>query len=153
MRVNAIQIATVVTVLGLATFPPTVSAECAIEIKAPAKGDGVGKEVMVSGTAGLPPEAHLWVLAGIQGLKQWWPQGGGDAIIEDGQWSVLAFIGQQQDVNRTFRISAIAVNEETHIELKKWVEEAPKRDYAPITFPNTFPGCPPVQVTVTKVSH
>jgi hypothetical protein len=139
--------------IGMVVARPALSGECTIEITSPPKGDGVGKEVMVEGTAMIPTEAHLWVLAGVQGLKQWWPQGGGDSQIEDGQWTVLAFIGQEHDIGRLFRIAAIVVNEDTDNRLRQWVEEAPAKGYPPITFPSTFPGCPPVQVTVKKISH
>lgn len=124
--------------------------ECRLEITSPKMGAQVRRDALVSGTAKIPPSAHLWVLAHKNGLKGWWPQGGGEADISDGNWEVLVTFGKPSEIG-TFEVAAVAVDKSTNEDLKRWVEEAQRKEFQPINFPNPVEGCPFRKVTVEKV--
>jgi uncharacterized protein YndB with AHSA1/START domain len=90
------------------------------------------------------------VLAHKRGLKGWWPQGGGEADIRAGEWEVLVKFGKSGEIG-AFEIAVVIVDKQANEDLKRWVEDAPRKDYPPINFPNTIEGCPVKTVTVDKV--
>jgi hypothetical protein len=107
---------------------------------------------MVEGTANIPTKGFLWVLAHKKGLAGWWPQGGGP-VTTNGRWEVNVFYGQARDNGSSFEVVAVIVDNDTNNRLKRWVDEAPGKGYAPTLFPSSFSGCPKAQITVVKVSH
>jgi hypothetical protein len=128
-----------------------LSADC-IEIASPQNGSTVKDTVLVEGKAELPPGHHLWVLAGIVGTRDWWPQGGGEAEIIADTWEVLARIGKEGgDWNMRFRVAAIAAPESVHDDLQRWVTHSANIGrWDPITMPNTSEECEVEIIKLTK---
>lgn len=130
----------------------TQAQECMIEISSPREGSQVRRDALVNGTARTPASGYLWILAHKKGLKGWWPQGGGEADVKDGKWEVLVIFGKPGTGEiGTFEIAAVVVDKSTNEDLKRWVEDAPRKDYPPISFPNPLEGCPIKIITVDKV--
>lgn len=99
----------------------------AVTITAPARdGVKVGKELDVKGTASIPDGNHLWVLVHrIKGFKTlWWPQGEGEIDPTTKQWEVRVVFGGPQDIGQDFEIAAITVDDEAHIKLQEYLENA-----------------------------
>jgi len=126
------------------------AAGCQVTITAPIEGERVGPNGTARGTAALPSQAHFWILAHVKDFNGWWPQGGGPVNIKEGRWSVLVTYGRPPDVGRQFEVAAAVVSEQTDSELRRWVVEAPDKDYPPTDFPNTVESCVPVRVTVER---
>jgi len=104
----------------------------------------------VKGTAMIPAEGFLWVLAKKKGMgSQWWPQAGGPVEIESGHWEAVVYFGRPDDVGSTFEIATVVVNRQTNEDLVKWFATAKALDYPPIPFPNNV-GCPIETVKVEK---
>jgi hypothetical protein len=125
------------------------SPACTIVIKDPTPGTPVGGGSTVSGTAKIPTNSHLWILARKKTLNGWWPQGGGETPINDGKWAVDVTYGTEQDRGE-FEVAAAAVASNADDDLNKWVATAPERKYPPIKFPAVVEGCPIARVTVAK---
>jgi hypothetical protein len=124
--------------------------ECSVVVQAPQPGDQVGDTGEVTGTAALPLEGHLWVLARRRGLAGWWPQGGGAAHLFGDTWTVLATSGKPGELG-DFDIAVVVVDDQAHQSLQRWVQEA-RDPYPPTTFPNTLSTCPVRELWVRK-SH
>lgn len=139
-------------VLSVFLFSGSVLRAEYVEITSPSNGDGVKDSVLIEGKAELSPGHHLWVLAGIDGTKDWWPQGGGEVEITADTWKVLSRIGKKGgDWEMQFRVAAIAVDERAHNDLQKWVtSSAALGRWDPITMPNTSEECEVKIVTLTK---
>lgn len=125
--------------------------ECATIVE-PRDGSKVQDTALVEGTAELPPGHHLWILLGIAGTKDWWPQGGGEAELLGSSWEVFVRFGREgQDWNTKFRIAAVVVSPSVHTQLERWVtSSAASRSWDPITFPNTAESCDIARIRVHK---
>ena len=123
---------------------------CAVEINEPRAGANVRGDALVRGKAKIPSNSYLWILAHRKGLKGWWPQGGGDADIKEGEWEVLVKFGTIGEIGE-FEIAAVVVDQLANEDLKIWVKDAPHNKYPPTSFPNPIGGCPIKTVTVVKV--
>ncbi len=151
-------VSTALAVLAIFTTPYLAAATqhspppCQISITSPQDGDTVGRKALVKGTAKIPPNALLWGLISINGLYGFWPQGGGPAILIDGDWTVLSFFGQEHDIGNEFVIYEVAVDETADTALQRWVRRGVDTGYYPplTSFPNVVEGCPIARVTVTK---
>lgn len=97
---------------------------CKLDIRAPKSGDTVEPEIQVQGAAMLPPGSYLWILAHRKGIAQWWPQGGGSARIEKGDFDVFVTLGQERDSGRPFEIVAIVLDKAGNAQLEKWVSDS-----------------------------
>ena len=125
------------------------SQPCAVTAQSPGRVSSTGQ---LTGTATLPPGAHLWVLARMKGLAGWWPQGGGPAVVEnDGRWTVHVTYGTPTDLGM-FDVAVVVVGPRANQELMTWVANAPPA-YAPTQFPNTPPQCPVRMLVAQKVSR
>ena len=130
---------------------PSVS-DCSLKILLPQPGDKVGQSMTVKGTAKIPEDGFLWVLAKKKSMGDlWWPQPGGPIGIENGEWEAEVFFGRPSDVGSTFEIAAVVVTSQTNQALRKWFSTAQQLDYPPIQFPNSY-QCPVVTVKVEKSS-
>lgn len=125
---------------------------CNIAITSPKDGELVGLDGDVLGTATIPPDKFLWVLAHRKGLVGWWPQGGGSSSIAQGRWHTAVAFGAPSDNGRDFEIAAVAVDGETNTRLNAWVERTNVTfTYPPTAFPPTSSNCAIAQITVTRM--
>lgn len=125
--------------------------DCTLSVTSHLDGAKVRKDALIKGKANIPAKHFLWVLAHKQGLKEWWPQGGGEADIRNGEWKVLVTFGKKGEIGE-FEMAAIVVDSSAHEDLKRWVKDAPAADFPPISFPNAVAGCSVVYVAVEKTS-
>jgi hypothetical protein len=91
----------------------------------------------------------------VKDLRGWWPQGDGPAEIrEDGTWALVVGYGQAQDVGEDFEVAAAVVDENTNRALLEWYARSRAANaYPSIPFPDTIDRCPPLRITVKKISH
>jgi len=122
---------------------------CSIAILDPLQGAAVGGGSTVSGTATLPTNSHLWILAHKKPINAWWPQGGGETPVDAGKWAVDVTFGIATDKG-DFEIVAVAVDDNVNNSLNNWVATAPSNNYAPIRFPTVTEGCSTAKVIVDK---
>jgi len=118
-------------------------AACKVDIRSPKSGDTVEMEIQVQGSASVPPGAYLWILAHRKGIAQWWPQGGGAARIEKGDFDVYVTLGLDRDSGRTFETMAIVLDKAGNAELEKWVSNSDAKQNWSIGLkvPSPMPGC------------
>jgi hypothetical protein len=148
--ITAVMVSVVVGFYGSIACMSKNAPECAVDITAPKPGGKVRGDALVSGTAKIPADTYLWILAHKKGLRGWWPQGGGEADVKEGKWEVLVVFGKPGEIG-TFEIAAVVVDKQTNEDLKRWVEDAPRKSYPPINFPNPVEGCSVKTVPVDKV--
>lgn len=125
-----------------------------VEITAPDR-DGLqkGLGMDVEGKASIAGGEHLWVLCrrvDFQGV--WWPQSEGEIDQKTNRWKASASFGEQRDIGKDFDLAVIVVNEEQHLKLQNYRENAMlKNQWTPIKMPETT--LPPQYRKVKKVSH
>jgi methyltransferase family protein len=95
---------------GVSRFKPG----CPVEILSPRGGSLVAGEGIVEGSAALPENSYLWVLARRKDFDGWWPQGAGAAALDQDRWSVPVRYGEPHDAGYDFEIAAIVVGPSTH---------------------------------------
>jgi tetratricopeptide (TPR) repeat protein len=123
---------------------------CSILITHPSPGTSVGSTGMIAGTAQIPSTSHLWALAHKRSVNGWWPQGRGEVPVKNGQWREVGVVyGEERDQGE-FEVAVVAVDEDTHRKLNKWVDTAPNKRFPPLRFPTTTGGCPIARVIVVK---
>jgi len=154
---------TVLAVVLLTGWPRPASAQtsaCQVTIKAPTGEEPVGAQGDVTGTAQIPPNAYVWLLArrDDQPRNFIWPQQGiaaADLVQQSGgppKFELSVHYGEPPDTNKNFRVIAIVVDADQHHKLERWLEEAPAKGYRPwIGLPRSVEGCTPAQVVVKKV--
>jgi hypothetical protein len=89
------------------------SRECTPEILAPASGAVVAATGVVQGSAALPEDSYLWILARRKDIDGWWPQGGGLVPVNGTRWSVSVNYGGPHDAGFEFEIAALVVGPST----------------------------------------
>ena len=110
-----------------------------LRIDFPVNSTVVDGEITVKGTAILPPETHVWLLARRQDAEGWWPQGAAAIYVENRQWEHPCSFGTAADSGRLFEIAALAVNQKTNWMLERWVSEGNRTGvYAPLRFPEAM---------------
>jgi hypothetical protein len=126
-----------------------------VKITAPTHdGMSVGKEICVKGSADIPGGHHLWILVHrTKGFKTlWWPQAEGEIDPQTKQWEVNVSFGIAQDVGEDFEIAAITVEEQEHVKLQEYWENAmTSGKWLPIKMPPST--SPPQYRKVKKESH
>jgi hypothetical protein len=143
--------------LLLTSAPPPArssAADCLIQVSEPHPGQGVGRGVVVEGTATLPPNYHLWVFARHESFRPsgWWPQNESRVDPDTGKWKVYATIGGPQDIGDDFDVAVAAFASKPHLELQSYLKDARKTgQYPPIEMPAA--ACPPSVLIVKKTSH
>ena len=98
----------------------TPASACSLSIVEPRTGERHGGGVLVSGKASVPADRFLWTFSHRRGLAVWWPQGGGPATINDGEYAVLTTLGQPQDVGAEFEIRVQIVDAAESEKLNAW---------------------------------
>ena len=160
MRFIVFTVSAVVILFGLPGAIPAQTAACQVTITAPSGEEPVGSQGDVTGTAQIPRNAYVWLLARRDDLpKNWvWPQQGvaaADLVQQSGgppKFEAAVHYGEPPDTHKNFRVIAIVVDADLNQKLEKWLEEAPAKGYRPwIGLPRTVEGCTPAQVVVKKV--
>jgi hypothetical protein len=129
---------------------------CTSAISFPKTGEKVREQEDVKGTASIPADTYLWVLArrDDQPKTFFWPQGSVKASDMQGEpptWDVSITFGVDRDKGKRFRVVVIIVDAATHARLTRWMEEAPAKNYAPWQgLPTTVKGCTLTDVVVEK---
>ena len=107
-----------------------------VQILAPQHGAIVAGACMVEGTAIIPPDSYLWVLARRNDFDGWWPQGAGAVPVNGNQWSVSVKFGGPQDAGWDFEIVALAVRHPTHELWTGWVARVKETgQFPPVQLP------------------
>jgi Methyltransferase domain len=121
---------------GVAKFTQGEAPHCPVEILNPTRKSVVEAGGTVQGTAVLPADTYLWVLARRRDFDGWWPQGSGAAMVRDKRWSVNVTYGGPQDAGRDFEIAALAVGPATHQLWTDWVARVNETGlYPPVQLP------------------
>jgi Methyltransferase domain len=109
----------------------------AVQILAPQNGETVSDAGIVEGTATMPPDSYLWVLARRKDFDGWWPQGAGAVPVRGNRWSVSANFGGPQDAGCDFEIAALAVQPPTHELWTDWVARVKETGlFPPVQLPS-----------------
>jgi hypothetical protein len=91
--------------------PTRPSGQCHLAISAPREGEQVNASATVTGSATLPPGAHLWLLVHRKDIDAWWLQSNRPVDVVDGLWTAPAGFGEPVDAGHQFEILAIVVDE------------------------------------------
>jgi hypothetical protein len=143
-----------ITLLAIVLFATVLNAQnCEVRITKPAEGSQVAGTALISGTATLPTNGHLWIFAHQVGFNGYWPQGGGPAQLTGRDWDVFVYFGQRGIYGR-FEVIAMVVDDQTHRNLQDWVQRAPNTipPYQPIPLPTMIDGCSITRLRVEKTS-
>lgn len=140
-----------IVITVVASRPHTANQQsCAVEITSPTTGAKVHRDALVTGTARIPSNGHLWVLAHKRGLDDWWLQGRKERPVSNGPWEVRAFFGAPYETGQ-FEVAAVVVDEHTNTMLQALVETAREHNEDPITsFPTPLDGCAVVKIMVER---
>ena len=95
-----------------------------VRIEHPKPGSFVGATGNVTGTAQLPPDTYLWVLARREDPSGWWPQADGPVRASGGAWSCQVKYGEPHDTDRAFEIRVVVVGPATHRHWLDWVSRS-----------------------------
>ncbi len=132
----------------------TRSEENKVKITSPSNGDDVGRQVIVEGTSDITDgESHIWILVHPKlFVDQWWPQ---DKPIVDanGNWQVLIYIGQPQDVGIDFEIAVAAFSRSGESPILTYHDSGRRTgQWSPIPFPKGTTSEVHI-ITVRKMHH
>lgn len=148
-------VTTLTLLLSSATFgeeTPKGASECTVTITEPKARQEVGVRLLIEGRATIPAGHHLWAFARHEAFQPlWWPQNEA-RIGEDGKFKVFASIGEPHDIGFDFDLSIAVFAEPEHLKLKaEHTRAMTTGDFRPIPMPQA--SCPPLTLTVKKVSH
>ena len=129
--------------------------QCDVNVTAPKAEEWVVEQGDVIGTAMLPKDSFLWVLArrDDQPKRFFWPQQGLAAKDVKGSlpWKISVHYGVPDDRGHDFKVVVVVVDEATNARLENWREQAPSNNYKPLVgMPSSVAGCDPVEVIVKK---
>jgi len=109
-----------------------------VQIDTPASGTMVDDAGIVSGSAILPSDSYLWILARRKDADGWWPQGERAVTVGGKRWSVLVSYGEPSDAGFDFEIAALAVGRGTHELWNDWVARVREtRLFPPVQLPSS----------------
>ena len=107
-----------------------------VEITAPPRGARVTDTGLVEGSATIPADSYLWVLARRKDFKGWWPQGMGAALVEGNRWRVPVAYGEPQDRGSDFELAALVVRRATHELWTDWAARVKETgSFPPVQLP------------------
>jgi len=155
MKNKAISLPHLICLLSSLICTLVLSAQnCNVRITRPAEGSNVAGTALISGTATLPANSHLWILAHQVGINGYWPQGNGQAQVNQNTWDVLVYFGTPGNFG-TFEVLAVVVDDQTHRNLQSWVQTAPNTTppYQPIALPTVIDGCTIARLRVEKTNN
>jgi len=122
-----------------------------VEILAPQRGAIVMDDGLVEGSATVPPDSFLWVLAHRKDFNGWWPQGMGAVPVHRNRWRVSVTYGGPQDSGSDFELAALVVRPATNQLWTDW--EARVREtglFPPVQLPPPGSALGEAFRTVTK---
>jgi len=123
----------------------------AVEILAPQSGVLVADVGMVEGSAVMPSDSFLWVLARRKDFEGWWPQGAGAVPVDRNRWRVSVTYGGPQDAGWDFELAALIVRQSTHDLWTDWVAQVKEtRLFPPVQLPSAGSVLGETFRTVTK---
>ena len=93
----------------------------AVQILVPQSGATVNDIGQVEGTAALPPDSFLWVLARRKDFNGCWPRGTGAVSVDQNRWRVSVTYGGPQDKGADYELAALVVRQSTHALWSDWV--------------------------------
>jgi hypothetical protein len=129
------------------------SSQAAVEILTPQKGAIVAGAGLVEGSAVLPADSFLWVLARRRDFDGWWPQGRGAVPVDQNRWSVSVTYGGPQDNGAEFELAALVVRQSTHEFWTDWVAQVEETGrFPPVQLPPAGFVLGEAFRTVTKAS-
>jgi hypothetical protein len=102
-----------------------------VEILTPLSCATVTSAGLVAGSADIPPDSFLWVLARRKDFHGWWPQGRGDVPLEGNRWKVSVTYGGPQDQGFDFELAALVVRQSTHELWTDWVARVTETGWFP----------------------
>ncbi len=108
-----------------------------MDILAPQSGALVADAGMVLGSAVMPSDSYLWVLARRKDFDGWWPQGTGAVPVDGNRWRVSVTYGGPQDAGWDFEIAAVIVRQSTHELWTDWVARVTETGlFPPVQLPS-----------------
>ena len=127
--------------------------QATVEILMPQNGATVAGVGMVEGSADVPPDSFLWVLARRKDCDGWWPQGAGPVPVDRNRWRVSVTYGGPQDTGFDFELAALIVRQSTHELWTDWVARVGETGlFPPVQLPSARFVVGEVFRTVTKTS-
>jgi hypothetical protein len=124
---------------------------CRVEFLEPKQGDTISDSGDVRGKATVPAGKHLWIFAHRRGLELWWPQGGGPAHIENGEWVSFVTFGQERDRGSEFEVAGVVLEEVDHAAMLNLIRRYEERGVYPGTsLPRPAQGCSMSKMIVMK---
>ena len=107
-----------------------------VEILAPESGATVTGGGLVEGSAEIPADSFLWVLARRKDFHGWWPQGAGAVPVDRNRWKVSVTYGGPQDKGVDFELAALVVRRSTHELWTDWAARATETGlFPPVQLP------------------
>ena len=105
--------------------------QASVEIFAPHSGAIVTDAGLVEGSATVPPDSFLWVLARRKDFNGWWPQGMGAVALDRNRWRVSVTYGGPQDRGSDFEVAALVVRQATHELWTDWATRVRETGLSP----------------------
>ncbi len=97
----------------------------------------------------LPANAHVWILAHLEGFEGWNPQGNGERTLKNSEWVCPVHLGTLKETG-FYEVAIAIVSDEVNQSLNNWVKTAMELNYPPIPFPDVIEGCPIEIIRVEK---
>ena len=111
--------------------------QATVEILTPRSGAMVATAGLVEGSAVMPSDSFLWVLARRKDFDGWWPQGMGAALVDRNRWRVSVMYGGPEDNGWHFEIAALIVRPSTHELWTDWVARVKETGlFPPVQLPS-----------------
>ncbi len=151
MRVSILTIA----FLWCLSFTLFAQPSSTVTVLEPAQnGEEVGMYMQVKGTAILPKNHFLWILAHRIDDQEnsWWPQGEVEVNPQNATWTQKVKFGEERDIGYQFKIAVIILAQDEHDKLSRYwfmVQKTGKSN--PIMMPPTT--ALPTYRIVKKVRH
>jgi hypothetical protein len=129
------------------------SPQAAVEILTPPSGAAVAAAGPMEGSADIPADSFLWVLARRKDFDGWWPQGTGAVSVDCNRWSADVTYGGPQDQGYDFELAALVVQQSTHELWTDWVAQVKETGlFPPVQLPPAGFVLGEAFRTVTKAS-
>jgi hypothetical protein len=123
-----------------------------VNILAPQSDTLVAGSGIVEGSAVMPADSFLWVLARRKDFNGWWPQSTGAIPVDANRWTVSVTYGGPEDKACDFEVAALIVGQSTHEMWTDWVARVKETGlFPPVQLPSAGFVLGEAFRTVTKV--